>query len=216
MKECLIIFAKEPKAGKVKTRLQEYFSKKDCLSLYKAFLKDTLDIARSVKCFCRILAYDSPFSQPRYLKTIAGDFTFYKQEGKNLGRKMYNAFKFSKRLGFDKAVIIGSDSPNLPLKYLAQAYNRLNKSDVVLGPSCDGGYYLIGLKEPCAGIFNNIKWSSQSVFGVTLRKAKDIGKKVSVLEKWYDIDDFKGLGFLKKDLAKNKKAGLWTRKELGI
>lgn len=216
MKNCLIVFAKEPEAGKVKTRLQGYLSKDMCVKLYKAFLKDTLELVRAIKCFDKVLAYDPSTLEPKYLKTIARDFMFYKQNGRNLGEKMHNAFKFVQERNNVKVVIIGSDSPNLPLNYIKEAYRRLDRSDIVLGPSHDGGYYLVGLKKPCAGIFKGVKWSSKTVLEDTVKNIRFLSKKVSVLEKWYDIDDSIGLVLLKEDLKKKKKVASWTRRLLKI
>jgi len=216
MKDCLIVFAKEPEAGKVKTRLQGYLSPDTCVKLYKAFLSDMLELARSIKCSVKVLAYESSVVEPRYLKTIAQDFLFHKQEGRNLGEKMHHAFNFAKRMNCNKIVIIGSDSPNLPLKYIKEAYSRLGKSDIILGPSHDGGYYLIGLKNPCKGIFKGVEWSSKTVLDNTITNASNIGKKISILKKWYDVDDSMGFIRLKSDLKKKKKAAPWTRKLLKI
>ncbi|MDD5408721.1 MAG: TIGR04282 family arsenosugar biosynthesis glycosyltransferase [Candidatus Omnitrophica bacterium] len=216
MKDLLIVFAKEPKAGKVKTRLQGYLSKKMCVKLYKAFLTDTLELARGLKCFDKVLAYTSTARQPEYLRTIAGGFLFYKQTGRGLGERMHNAFKFARRMNSHKTVLIGSDSPNLPAKYIKEAYGRLDKSDIVLGPSQDGGYYLIGLKEPCGMLFKGIKWGSETVFDNTVKNAENTGKKLSILEKWYDVDDYAGLALLKKDLEKEKKSAPCVRKLLKI
>ena len=216
MKDCLIVFAREPKVGKVKTRLQGYFSPEMCVKLYKAFLKDTLKLARTTKCLNRVLAYESSMPEPKYLKTIAPDFLFYKQDGGNLGGKMHHAFKFARRMDCNKTVIIGSDSPNLPIKCIKGAYRRLDVSDIVIGPSYDGGYYLIGLKKPCKEIFKGVKWSSKAVLEDTVKNARKIGKKVSILKKWYDVDDSAGLVRLKSDLKKEKKAAQWTRKLLKI
>lgn len=216
MKNCLIIFAKEPCAGKVKTRLQRCLSKDMCVKLYKAFLKDTLELANAMKCFDKVLAYDSPTLEPKYLKTIARDFIFYKQKGRNLGEKMHNAFKFAKKRNKDKIVIIGSDSPNLPLSYVKDGYRRLDRNEIVLGPSYDGGYYLVGLKEPCVGVFRGVKWSSKTALDDTVKNAQRLNKKIVLLSKWYDVDDSVGLLCLKRDLIIDKKAALWTRKLLKI
>jgi uncharacterized protein len=216
MKNCLIVFAKEPKAGNVKTRLQGHLSKKMCVKLYKAFLKDTLELARGIRCLDKVLAYESSVPEPRYLKTIARDFLLYKQKGRDLGEKMHNAFAFAGRMDCDKTVIIGSDSPNLSVKYIKEAYRRLERSDITLGPTYDGGYYLVGLKKPCAGIFKGIKWSSKTVLGHTVKNAGILNKRVSLLKKWYDIDEYAGLTLLKEDLEKDKKAAPWTRKLLKI
>lgn len=216
MKDCLIVFAKEPEAGKVKTRLQGYLSRDECVQFYKALLQDTLELARAIKCFEKVLAYDSSMPEPRYLKTIAADFMFYKQRGSSLGEKMHNAFKFAKTRNNSKVVIIGSDSPSLPAIYVKEAFRRLDVSDVVLGPSHDGGFYLVGLKKPCASIFKGIKWSSKTVLENAIENSGIFSKKISLLKKWYDIDDYAGLARLKKDLKGNLKAAPWTRKLLKI
>lgn len=216
MNNCLIIFAKEPEKGKVKTRLLGHLSEGRCLKLYKAFLKDTLELAKPLKRIDRVLAHDSLSNKPRYLKQIAHSFTFYKQIGKNLGQRMHNAFQFAQKMNSNKAVIIGSDSPNLPVKYIKDAFRRLDRNDIVLGPSHDGGYYLIGLKQPCAEIFRGVKWSSETVLKKTVKNSLKLNKKIALLHKWYDVDDSIGLIRLRCDLRKEKKAAPWTRKLLKI
>lgn len=214
MKDSLIVFAKEPEKGKVKTRLQEYLTKTICVNLYKAFLRDTLDLTEKIACEYKILAYDSRGKSPRYLKTIAPRHTFYKQKGDGLGERMHNAFKFAKNAGASKMVIIGSDSPILPASSIKKAFDLLGRADAVLGPSLDGGYYLIGLKLPCAGLFKGIRWSSPTVLRETIKNARKLKKSVALLGKRYDIDDVKALFRLKKDLSKfkNRRVARWTRK----
>lgn len=214
MKECLIIFAKEPKKGKVKTRLLGYLSEIQCVNLYKAFLRDTLDLAREIACKHKILAYDSHGESPSYLKKIAPRHTFYKQKGACLGERMHNAFRFAKDAGASKMVIIGSDSPSLPASSINKAFGLLDHVDLVLGPSLDGGYYLIGLKSPCAGLFKGIAWSSPTVLKDTIKNIHKLKKSIALLDKRYDIDDARALFRLKKDLSKIKNKGIaeWTRK----
>lgn len=214
MKDCLIVFAKEPKKGKVKTRLREYLTQGLCVNLYKAFLRDTVEIVKEVNCKKKIIAYESNGRAPRYLKAIAAPFEFYGQRGRNLGERMHNAFKFAKDTGAAKIVIIGSDSPILPASSIKEAFGLLGRSDVVLGPCFDGGYYLIGLKSPCSGLFKGIKWSSSRVLKATLKNAWKLKKRVALLEKRYDIDDISALFRLRRDLHKleNKDIARWTRK----
>ncbi|MDD5669518.1 MAG: TIGR04282 family arsenosugar biosynthesis glycosyltransferase [Candidatus Omnitrophica bacterium] len=216
MKDCLIVFAKEPQGGEVKTRLQSDLSQDTCVKLYKAFLKDTFKLVRAIQCFDMVLAYESSVSEPRYLKTIARDFIFYKQKGRDLGEKMYDAFKYAKGLNYEKVIIIGSDSPNLPAMYIKDAFKQLDENDIVLGPSYDGGYYLIGLKEPCLEIFKRVQWSSKTTLEDTVKNARRLEKKAAFLNTWYDVDDLSGLSRLTRDLMKNKQAALWTRKALKI
>lgn len=214
MKNCLIIFAKEPKKGRVKTRLLEYLSETQCVNLYKAFLKDTLALAERIACELKILAYDSRGKSPGYLKKIAPRYTFYKQKGDSLGERMHNAFKFAKDAGASKMVIIGSDAPIVPASSIKKAFGVLARADLVVGPSLDGGYYLVGLKSPCAGLFKGIIWSSPTVFKDTIKKAQKLKKRAALLGKRYDIDEVRDLFRLKKDLSKlkDRSAARWTKK----
>ncbi|MFQ5952210.1 MAG: TIGR04282 family arsenosugar biosynthesis glycosyltransferase [Candidatus Omnitrophota bacterium] len=204
MKRCLVVFAKEPGKSRVKTRLSKQLSKTQRVELYKAFLKDTVDLAESVRCEKKILAYDSGSGSPAYLKRIARPFKFYKQRGRDLGERMDNAFKYTSENKVDRTVIIGSDSPNLPVRQIEEAFRRLYRNDVVVGPSFDGGYYLIGMKEPCPGLFKGIKWGSDRVLKDTLKKSRRLGRKACVLKKWYDIDRPEDISKLKYDMKRTK------------
>lgn len=213
MKRCLIVFAKEPKKDKVKTRLKVCLSVSKRINLYKAFLKDTITIARKADCEEKIIAYEINGKTPRYLRRIAPGFSFYEQKGINLGVKMHNAFKFAAGKGASEMIIIGSDAPTLPLRYLNDSFKRLKKAEIVLGPSRDGGYYLIGLKKPCVGLFKDIRWSSRTVFADTLKNVKRLKKTLSLLPYWYDVDEPSALAKLKLDLKKKENSGLakWTK-----
>lgn len=213
-KECLIVFAKEPQKGKVKTRLEGYLSKAQCVNLYKAFLRDTFELVNKIPCEYKILAYESHGKDFKYLKKMAPHYIFYRQSGFTLGERMFNACKFAKSKDVPKIVIIGSDSPDLPASSIEKAFGLLDGSDVVLGPSFDGGYYLIGLKSACAGLFKGIVWSSAAVFKDTIENARKLKKKVALLAKRYDVDDAKALFHLNRNLRKTKNSARWTRKFL--
>ena len=213
--DCLIIFAKEPQLGRVKTRLRTVLSDFQCLSLYKAFLKDTHAIIRSLKTISKILAYDSLNEPPRYLESIFKNYVFYKQKGRHLGQRMHKAFVWAKREGVQRIVIIGSDTPTLPKGYILEAFLRLKDNDLVLGPSEDGGYYLIGLKVPRYSLFEDIDWSSDKVLRQTINQAKIAEQRVYFLNKWQDIDTVESLTQLQKSFRQsNRKGALWTRKVL--
>lgn len=216
MKRCLIVFAREPEKGRVKTRLKGVLSETGCLNLYKAFLRDTINLAQKVKVQEYVIAYDSTDGAKPYLKSIASKFNFYRQEGKDLGQRMHNTFSYARAIKADKSVIIGSDSPGLPVNLIKAAFQKLDKYDLVLGPSEDGGYYLIGLKYPCEELFKDVRWSSGDVLSATLKKAKRLRKKYFLLDTWYDVDDAKSLARLESDLRsnKNKKIARHTREVL--
>jgi hypothetical protein len=201
IKRCLIIFAKEPREGRVKTRLLSVLTQKQSLDLCKAFVRDTLDIVRKVKTDQRIVAFDCDEGAPAFLKKMAPDFLMMKQKGRTLGDRLHNAFLSQAGTG-KKIVIIGSDAPTLPAKRIEDAFIKLKKADLGLGPAFDGGYYLVGLEKPRKRLFQGIRWSSSGVLRQTVVKAKKIGLSVGLLKEWYDVDDRKSLTFLMKDLKR--------------
>ena len=218
MKRTLIIFAKEPQLGKVKTRMSGCLSDYRCLGLCKALLRDSLNIARKVKAAKKILAYDTNKRKASYLIRVGKGFILYKQDGMDLGQKMYNAFLYAKDITSSKTIIIGSDSPTLPISYIEAAFRLLDKKDVVLGPALDGGYYLIGLTNPCYGLFKGIKWSTDTVLKETIRRARELNKSVAMLKTLHDIDEHKDLILLRSTLKKKKRKvkAIWTRRFLKI
>lgn len=213
--KCLIIFAKEPQKGKVKTHLLDCLTKNNCLKLYKAFLRDTLAVARRVSCEKRIIAYEVS-AEPVYLKKIGKDFSFFRQQGSNLGERMHNAFKLAEEEGGSKIVVIGSDSPTILSEFIEESFNLLNDSDIVLGPAKNRGLYLIGLRKPLRDLFKNISWDSANIVTRILDNAASLGKKVNKLKEWYDVDDKESLLYLNNSLKHNKdiKVARWTKKAL--
>ncbi len=129
------------------------------------------------------------------------------QEGHNLGERMKNAFKHSFDKGFERAVIIGTDSPTLPLSYIRKAFDVLKEVPVTIGPTFDGGYYLIGLSEQNETVFDDIEWSTSSVFSQTLARIKTANKQLCILPPWYDVDTPDSLGFLRSHLLSMKMSG---------
>ncbi len=212
-KRFIIVFAKEPQRGKIKTRLNNDLSQKSIVGLYKAFLKDTVAAINTYKNVHKIMAYCSE-GHPVYLKRIAPGYILYKQEGVSLGQRLYAAFVFAKNQGATKIVVVGSDAPDLPCAYIKTAFRKLARHDVVFGPSTDGGYYLVALKKPVRNIFQGIKWSTSSVLAESLRKAKGARQKVSLLKPWRDIDQYEDLEALRTSVKKNKACARHTREFL--
>jgi len=214
MKRCLIIFAKEPLKNRVKTRLSKYLPASFSFLLYKAFIKDTVELASRVNCQTKIMAYDTEGRrEARFLKKSAPGFRFFRQQGRNLGRRMHNAFCFARSIGATRTIIIGSDAPNLPPQLISEAFDKLHRNDVVIGPSMDGGYYLIGLKKPCPRLFEGIEWSFNTVLRHSIKRAKSLKIRTTLLKEWYDVDEAWDLERLKADLKRNRdrKVARWTR-----
>lgn len=195
--KALIVFLKYPEKGKVKTRLAKSIGEENALKMYRKFVKDTLDNVIAIKDTTIFLFY-TPAGKKRLLENLYGRrFKYCLQKGRDLGERMYNAFLQIKKLGFFKIAIIGTDSPTLPLIYIKQAFKKLESVDIVIGPSLDGGYYLLGLKKPVKKLFNKITWSSDRVFNQTLEKAKLLNLQINILPYWYDIDTIEGLRFFR-------------------
>ena len=192
MSRFLFVFAKEPEPGTVKTRLRGYLGDGEILELYTAMVQDTVATSGKVRCDKVVLACLAE-NEPRVIMKIAPGIQIYKQTGSDLGERMHNAFMFSKEQGASSTVIIGSDAPTLPPAFIDKAFHDLSENDLVLGPSYDGGYYLIGLKEPCRELFDGIHWSGPDVLKETLSKSARTGKKTVLLEQWYDVDDSEAL-----------------------
>lgn len=210
---CLIVFAKEPILGQVKTRLAKSVSDESALKLYQAFLNDTLDLARSIDVDQRVLAWAAE-GEPTYLKRTASDFDLVEQAGVDLGERMHQAFVQAQQSGARKTAIIGSDAPSLPNHFIEDAFHALDHHDMVLGPTDDGGYYLIGLKQTDKALFAETDWSVETTRRQTLRKARDLGKVCMQLPFWFDVDTVDDLTRLKESLTRDPEAARHTWKTL--
>ncbi len=124
---------------------------------------------------------------------IAIETSLYAQKGNNLGERMYNAVQWLFDNGYQKVSLIGTDSPDLPLAFIKDAFQKLDSYKLVIGPSEDGGYYLIGMKNPFDMLFKNIEWGSDKVLKDTVSKAHSAGISYFLLPEWYDIDDLRSL-----------------------
>ena len=194
--KAVIVFLKAPEQGRVKTRLAKKLNKGLVIDLYKAFVIDILDAAHPN-------GTPEIFYYPQHRKKMIVDwlgqrYPYTCQAGSDLGERMVSAFEKTFNKGYDKAVLIGTDIPELNVKILKLAFERLAVHDLVLGPSRDGGYYLIGFNRASysSQIFNNIAWSTPQVFAQTLDQANQNNLTYFLLPELNDIDtleDFNGL-----------------------
>ncbi len=196
----LLVVAKRPAPGQTKTRLTPPFTPDEAAQLYERFLLDTLDLMRGVKEAKPILSY-LPEDADDYFRRLAPDFDLIQQQGDDLGERLDNALTHCLTHGFDRAVIMDSDSPTLPAEFLSRAFTALEAADVVLGPCDDGGYYLIGLKRPAPRLLREVRMSTPDVARDTLALAAEEGLAVSQLPTWYDVDTAAELDRLGAELA---------------
>jgi rSAM/selenodomain-associated transferase 1 len=196
----LLVVAKKPIPGRTKTRLCPPLTHVQAADLYACFLRDTLDTMRNVTEVRRIIGY-LPENAQDYFHQLAPDMDLIGQQGKSLGERLDNLLKATLNNGFRQAVIVDSDSPTLPPDYVTQAFERLQEADVVLGPTRDGGYYLIGAKQPQAQLVRQVKMSTSHVLADTLELAKALGVTVSLLPIWYDVDNISDLSHLDREIS---------------
>jgi rSAM/selenodomain-associated transferase 1 len=195
-KKALIIFTRLPIPGKTKTRLSPQISLEFSAELHKSFLLDILDIAYSLNDIEIFLAYFPPEPSHSLQNLINKEVILIPQKGDDLGLRMHNAFLELHSIGYEKIVLIGSDSPTIQKRHINLAFNKLKNNDVVIGPSADGGYYLIGLKKPNQKLFIGINWGTKEVFKQTLLKIRNNNLSLELLEPWYDVDTPSDLKFL--------------------
>lgn len=199
--DALLVVAKRPAPGHTKTRLTPPLTPEQAAALYECFLRDTLDLIRQVPDVQPAIAY-LPAEARSYFATLAPDFELVVQEGESLGERLDNALIGCLNAGYGRVVIMNSDGPTLPASCLAAAFDSLhNSADVVLGPSDDGGYYLIGLRRPAPRLLREVRMSTPDVLADTLRIAGEEGLRVELLPPWYDVDDEASLARLRFELA---------------
>lgn len=198
--ETLLVVAKRPVPGQTKTRLCPPLTPNQAADLYACFLSDTLDTMRKVPHVHRAIGF-LPEDARVYFNQIAPDMETIRQRGTSLGERLDNLLTDALLGGAARVVVMDSDSPTLPDAYLSQAFERLEEADVVIGPTRDGGYYLIGVKQPQPHLLRQVEMSTSHVLNDTLRLAETSGLVTSLLPTWYDVDTITDLDVLENDLA---------------
>ena len=195
----LAVMAKAPIAWKVKTRLVPPLTQEQAADLYRALLLDQLEHLSGLTVAELYLVYAPEDSVPLMRQLAPPNFHCFAQRGDDLGERMDAAFIDLWRRGHRNVVLVGSDLPALPLSYLETAFELLATSthQVVLGPSRDGGYYLVGMNRPTPEMFQNMTWSHDQVLAQTTDKLGKLGIQPALVPAWFDIDSFEDLKHLK-------------------
>jgi len=185
----LIIFAKQPAPGRVKTRLSPPLTLEGAAELYSCMLRDTIALAGGLPDLHISIHYQDDPGAADYFAGLAPGVESYPQRGGDLGVRMKNAFDRLFSRGFPMVAIIGSDSPDLPGEYIKRAYGMLGEgADAVFGPAEDGGYYLLAMGRLREELFSGLPWSSGELLRASLERARGAGIKVSLLPEWRDMD----------------------------
>ena len=204
----LCIMAKAPEAGRVKTCLCPPLSPDDAAELYRCFLLDKIAQAREVAGTEPVLAY-APAQAAAVFEALAPGFMLLPQRGADLTARLTAVCAELFRSGCDAAIMIDSDTPTLPTERLARAVAVMSGGgpDLVLGPSEDGGYYLIGMRRPHPELFEGMRWSTPTVLEEAERRARALGLSSTRLPAWYDVDTAADLVRLQAALAAGPPGG---------
>lgn len=194
--------AKEPRKGRVKTRLTPYLSAEEAASLYQALLEDVLTSSQEVSGVQRLVAFHPPSARAWFGSRVGRSYELLEQHGPDLAERMVQVFETLFARGHPAVILRNSDSPDLPPSHLQRAIDWLSdpQIDLVLGPDLGGGYYLIGLARPCAALFREVAMSTLSMREATLAIAAREGLQSRELPEWLDIDHPQDLARLEQQL----------------
>ncbi|MDZ7721412.1 MAG: TIGR04282 family arsenosugar biosynthesis glycosyltransferase [candidate division KSB1 bacterium] len=199
-KNGLILFAKAPRPGRVKTRLQPELTMEQALTLYRAMVEDTVERLSDDHAWDMIIGFTPADSGDDMKSWLGASFNYISQNGLNLGERMRHALASVLNDGYEHAALVGSDIPLLSKNAVAGAFSGLEQHDAVIGPTNDGGYYLIGMNSDQPQLFKDIAWSTDRVFQQTLRRAQKAHLNIGRLEPYADIDTWSDVEQLWKRL----------------
>lgn len=184
-KEALIIFVRHPELGKVKTRLAKDIGDAAALELYQQLLAHTHNISSPLLCDKFIFYTDKIIEDDLW---SSGGFIKKQQTGNDLGQRMRNAFEELFAAGYERIIIIGSDCPEITTELLTQSFRLLTRNEVIIGPSHDGGYYLLGLTKLIPVLFEHKPWSTADVYKQTIADLEQLNITFPVLPILRDVD----------------------------
>lgn len=190
------IFAKYWQPGTVKTRLAATIGAARASRIYRAFL-DVLLRRLEGLADRYVLAVTPADRRAEFVSLAAGIWNIEPQSPGDLGARIEHYFHRALAAGASRAVLLGSDSPTLPMEHVQQAWRALAQYRVVLGPARDGGYYLVGIRGRVPPMFDNMAWGTSSVWEETTHRLRRAGIPYAVLPEWYDVDtgdDLRRLG----------------------
>lgn len=210
MKNALICFTRVPRPGVTKTRLLPVLTPEQCAGLHWAFLRDLAQVYEGVDAHL-FVAYtaDEGWEALKPVFPVAWDF--FPQEGDDLGQKMYHAMARVLGLGYESVVLTGADLPLLEPRHLLGGFAALENADVAIGPTSDGGYYLIGMKQPRREVFSISGYGGSSVYERTVSAAENAGLSVAAAPVCDDVDTPEDLRHLASQCTPNSFTGRYLQ-----
>jgi rSAM/selenodomain-associated transferase 1 len=170
-------------------------------------LLDTLDRIANLP-YEGIIVFDPPDASGYFQKVADGRFQISPQGDGDLGQRMQRFISGQIEIGRERVALLGTDSPTLPVHYFDQAFQELQKADVVIGPATDGGYYLLGCTRKVPPIFDNIDWGTSEVLNQTIRLLENTSLRMALLPPWYDVDDKEDWSMLCGHIKAMRQAGI--------
>jgi len=187
MNRAIICFTRVPKPGVTKTRLLPILTGQQCAALHTAFLTDLSAVYGQINADLFVAyTYDPDWAVLKHI--FPGAKGFIPQDGLDLGEKMYNALRHVLELGYEAAVLTGSDLPRMTVSHIESGFTALNQADLSIGPTSDGGYYLVGMKKPHRALFENQQYGGNTVLENTIAAAKHACLSVSLAASCDDVD----------------------------
>ena len=192
--DVILFFVKYPEPGCVKTRLSKELGADLASTVYRNMALDLRDKLQAVP-FPFMVCFSPEKNRDRYMDWLGEAHPYFPQKGAHLGERMKSAFEEVFTRGYKRAILMGSDIPDLPSDLLEEALGALHTHAAVLGPALDGGYYLVGFRHDTffPGIFHHMPWGENSVFRETLSLLKAAEQKVYILPAWRDVDTLEDL-----------------------
>jgi rSAM/selenodomain-associated transferase 1 len=187
-KMLLLIFAKYPQPGMVKTRLCPPLRPLEAAEVHRACIQHVCWSARPSAQIRGILAITPDHATDGFREIVGDELEIWPQGGGDLGDRLGRCVRRAFDDGAERVICIGTDSPTMPAQTLEQAEHLLDRADLVLGPCQDGGFYLLGLRAPAEGLFGRVRWGGPQVADRVSRNAARLGLHVAELDSWYDLD----------------------------
>ncbi|MCG6894225.1 MAG: TIGR04282 family arsenosugar biosynthesis glycosyltransferase [Desulfobacteraceae bacterium] len=188
----VLVFLRSPRQGRVKTRLARHLGPKLTLALYRCFVEDLLGTLAAIGVPTTVCFFPQR-DEERVRSWLGSNHGFQPQQGGHLGERMAGAFQqaFDADRRLQRAVLVGTDVPDLPGGVIQEAFKALCTTDAVLGPAYDGGYYLVGFQRSgfCPGVFQDVAWGTPTVLGDSLAALDDAGCRYRLLRRWRDVDN---------------------------
>lgn len=186
MRRAVICFTRVPKPGITKTRLLPVLQPEQCARLHWAFLRDLAQVYQDLDAHL-FIAY-TPDPDWEQLKSLFPHAGYLPQKGEDLGEKMYRVIRKVMSLGYESVILTGSDLPRMGKEHMESGFSVLEDHDIAIGPTSDGGYYLIGMKQPCREVFRVEGYGGSNVFENTVMAAKNAGLSVGLALPCDDVD----------------------------